>query len=756
MRRSMVGRAVAALTLAVLVSAGTGVAAATAAMNVPATTIPQPAPASDVNRVLLISLPYVSFDDLRHVAMPNLTRLLDQSTIAGMAAHGGDATTSLIDGYATLGAGARSVGGGELDGAGFNVGESVDGTPAGVLFTQRTGKPAGRGVVQLGIKQLVGHNTSKSFGAVIGALGNSLALAGWHPAVLGNGDAVGDDTAVSSSLLMRDPAAPSGERLDPVAVDRQFTQLWTSHSVVLVEASDLVRAHASAEVETAAQQTKTMAATLQHTDALIGELLQHVDAAHDAVMVVGPTPGSSENEPTIASVRAPNWRPGLADSATTRRSGFVQLVDVAPTVLSLLGISRPTSMEGQPFKFSTTGGTALERRNYLADAQLEAVFRDTMFAPVFIVFIVLLGLALIGAIVLVTWRWRGLARWLTWLFAMFVLAYVPALLFARLALFHARGALVYWMFVVVVDLLIVAGVTLVGVRRRGDALIAVLGLVVVVIGLDVLLDSPLQFLSTIGYAPTGAGRFVGMGNLAYAAFSTAGLLLAVLAVDRWGKRALVPVLIGLAFLVAVDGAPFWGADVGGILSMVPAYGLTGWLLLGHRIRTRTIGWVAVWTVVVLAALTLLDLARPPSERTHLGRLAQSVYHDGWKGFWTVVNRKLDANLSTLGTSFLQIALIFVVLFIGWLWWYHRDRIDAVLDTRPSLRAGGVGFAILLVLGFAFNDSGISIPAIMLGIAGSAFVLLLLIDADTMPASEAAVPPAERVPSSAGPASGSGD
>src|SRR4029077_17029907 len=97
-------------------------------------------------------------------------------------------------------------------------------------------------------------------------------------------------------------------------------------------------------------------------------LLSHVDLARDAVIVLAPVPAGGDRSVTVAGLRAPGITPGLLKSATTRRSGFVPLSDVAPTVLDLLGIDRPISMEGRPMRVGSEGGTAADRRAFLVQA----------------------------------------------------------------------------------------------------------------------------------------------------------------------------------------------------------------------------------------------------------------------------------------------------------------------------------------------------------------------------------------------------
>src|SRR2546423_13415935 len=91
---------------------------------------------------------------------------------------------------------------------------------------------------------------------------------------------------------------------------------------------------------------------------MVGRLLADVDPSRDAVVVVGPSHPARTDALTVAAVKAPGVKPGLLQSGTTRRAGFAALVDVAPTILDVLGVSRPTSMEGKPLPVQSSGGGA--------------------------------------------------------------------------------------------------------------------------------------------------------------------------------------------------------------------------------------------------------------------------------------------------------------------------------------------------------------------------------------------------------------
>ncbi|MBL8779127.1 MAG: hypothetical protein JNK12_24600 [Acidimicrobiales bacterium] len=717
-----------------------------------------------VDRVLIVSVPTLSWEELDTEDAPNLNALLDESAIADLSTRAVVRRTTPGDGYATLDAGARARGARGADGLAFDVGEVFSGYPAEEVFGRRTGQVVSEGVVNLGLPQIVAENERLPYDALIGALGQTLSDEGVHRAVIGNADgseqeldvefgrAVGGglmDTdglvpggSVGMGLLQEDPGAPFGRRLDLDAVDTVFREEWREDAVVLVEASDLVRADAYRSRVTKGQRARMRADAIEWTDDLVARLLTHVDPEHDAVMVVGPYHASTGVHLTVAGLRAPEIEPGLLKSAVTRRVGFVTLADTAPTVLDLLGIEAPDQMEGRPWERAATGGTAEERREWLIAANDGALFRDDLVGPVSTLFVVA-QLALWVLAVIALRRHRPRLRRVIEVASLSVLALLPATYLAGLLPFERLGSIPYWLFLVTGSVLI--GLVCDQLRRLGsvvDPLIGVLSLIVGLLVIDLFIGAPLQLNTTFGYTPTIAGRFAGLGNLAFAQLAAASLILAGLVAWRVGGRrgAWLGVAI-LAVAVVADGSPFWGSDVGGVLSFVPGAGITAVALLGWKIRWRTIAVWVVGGVLAMVAMGFLDLARPEEQRTHLGRLFERIGDEGFGAFVTVIFRKLDANLSVLTSSEWILMVPVVFAFVLYLIWRAPGRLHRIQELIPQERASLYGFTVVAVLGFALNDSGIAIPGVMLGVLNASLVYLLLVT-DDLPDPLAEPPPVD--------------
>ena len=172
---------------------------------------------------------------------------------------------------------------------------------------------------------------------------------------------------------------------------------------------------------------------------------------------------------------------------------------------------------------------------------------------------------------------------------------------------------------------------------------------------DLVTGGHLQLDTTFGYSPIVAGRFQGIGNLAFAVLVGAAIVVATgiwgqvpgagtpPGADRWWALAVAII----AVTVVVDGWPAFGADVGGVLACVPAFAIVAIWLGGWRVSVRRVVAIGVATVAVVAVFALVDLARPASQRTHLGRFAADLFN-GEAGI--VVRRKLESNWHVLTSS----------------------------------------------------------------------------------------------------------
>jgi hypothetical protein len=241
-----------------------------------------------------------------------------------------------------------------------------------------------------------------------------------------------------------------------------------------------------------------------------------------------------------------------------------------------------------------------------------------------------------------------------------------------------------------------------------------------VIGIDLLTGSHLQISSIFGLQPLVGGRFYGMGNVAFALYGSAVLLLCAAMAHALIRRsaprlAVVVVLVIGGIALAVDVLPAWGADFGGPIALVPALGLLVLRVSGVRVSPRNLVLVGAAAAVVVTLVCYLDWRRPEEYRSHPGRFFQTLL-DG--DAWAVISRKVLANieLATDNLALLAVALLIIAVVIaivlrpGLL---GTAPLARLLDEAPLLRDGLVAVIVMSTIGFVTNDSGAAIPPVAL-------------------------------------------
>ena len=151
-------------------------------------------------------------------------------------------------------------------------------------------------------------------------------------------------------------------------------------------------------------------------------------------------------------------------------------------------------------------------------------------------------------------------------------------------------------------------------------------------------------------------------------------------------------------------------------------------------RARTL--VLLGTILVVSGLLvgIVDMLRPSSQQTHVGRFFDRVTQDGFGGFLLVIRRKAMENFGSFTTTRLVWLIPIGVAFLAYLWWTRSARVRELVSTTPVIAHTLVAFALTAVLGYALNDSGIAIPALMLLVleCAAAFLVAARLDEPNVP------------------------
>jgi hypothetical protein len=233
---------------------------------------------------------------------------------------------------------------------------------------------------------------------------------------------------------------------------------------------------------------------------------------------------------------------------------------------------------------------------------------------------------------------------------------------------------------------------------------------------DQIIGAPAQLDSVYGYTSVAAGRFYGLGNLGFALLAASVLLLAGMVTDRWGvggRRAAAAIIVVTAVTI---GHPALGDDVGGILAMVAAgatFGFRAWK--GAKIPRRLVPAVGIAGIAAVGAFGAIDLARPPSQRTHMGDFLQALIQDP-SSVWILIKRKGELAFSLAVQNYwgiVAVAAIAVLVFL-----HRRSGLSwgTLVKDHPGMRAGLDALLVAAVVGSILNDSGVAVAGLMLAIA----------------------------------------
>jgi hypothetical protein len=386
-------------------------------------------------------------------------------------------------------------------------------------------------------------------------------------------------------------------------------------------------------------------------------------------------------------VSGPGFGRGELRSASTGRTGYVQLVDLTATVLALTSPKGPDLPEGvigrplRPVPGSHRSPAALadDGRHARAAADVSGGTRNV--------------LAIVATAVVVLF-WAGRRRAARCCARLFAAA--PVLTFlVQVVPWWRWGTPAYAGLVATGSVAIGATVAAVERRDRTAALLAVPALTALVLLADQLAGAPLDLSAPMGDNPMVGGRFHGMGNMAFALMAASALFCAgVLAARAQSRHKRLAVVAGIGVVaLAVDAAPPLGDDLGGLLALLPAVVVLVALVAGVRVTWRRALLVAGVTLVAAAAIGALDAARPPDRRTHIGRFVADLVHGHLD---PVADRKWRAMLRSFGNVALDVFVAVIAAAAVTL----RRLVPAEL--HPSL----VAVAVVGVLGTLLNDSGV--------------------------------------------------
>ncbi|MBQ1083147.1 hypothetical protein [Nocardiopsis sp. B62] len=666
--------------------------------------------------VVLVGVPGLLWEDVTPEHTPALWEMAEAGAIGNVSIRTATSRTCPTDGWLSVSAGQRAL----SDRERFTVCEPA---PEPVVD--------GSGATVPGFGDFVDQNARSVFSAPVGLLGQTvrdqggLTLAAGPGAALGAADESGRvDHYVDSARDL------SQERLQGVSLATVELPELTSLYPAEPDEDDEPQ---EAKPEDVPEQIRED--TLETLDSRLSALVRNLPAGA-TLMVVGVSMDTGPSQLTVALTGEMTAQGLVGPSAflaseSTRRPGLVTLTDTTVTVLRTLGMDPGGPTGGRAWQTTDRPQPAEEAMVRLVDFNTAAVVVGTAI-PGFFSGLVAIQLLIYAAAAYAMHRYswgergkRAVVLSVTRVVALAGAAFPVASYLANLIPWWATQfpLLALLASVLAVDALVVA-LAVAGPWRRTilGPMTVVAGATTLVLFVDLCVGAHLQMNSPTGYSPIVAGRFYGIGNIAFATFAT-GMLMAVAGISHSlisrGRRraAVVTTIVVGAASVLIIGWPGLGTDFGGVIALIPGLAVTTMMIAGVRITALRMAAVAVVSVTAISLLAWMDYLRPVEDRSHFGAFAELVVN-GDAG--TVLARKLGAMLGTLGNWHLTLlaagALVFLFAVLNRPGRWRIGALQRAYEYAPTLRAGLTGSLVTALVGFAANDSGVAIPALALTVA----------------------------------------
>jgi len=689
-----------------------------------------------VDRIVVFMIPGVSWEEI--AAQPDLflheLAGRGSSGVMNVRTYGGYDTLKC---FLSLGAGNRA----NADyyaGTFYGAEEDIGGAEAGEVYMMYNGRAVRPGsVLYVDVESIIEANKGLGYDIYPGALGDSLKYRDYVTAVLGNGDGltgrfrvmmrdfagvamdslgVVGQGRVDTGLLEESAGGFFSRRADPDIMVREFKKYYGKSNFLVVDYGDIFRAENTERYKSEEESAAAVSEALARTDAFIRRCAGIVDPGRTILIVLSGTPSENDRDylaPVI--IAGPGFEPGTPlTSPTTHRTGIVANTDFYPTVAAVFGFQPDNPNSGTVMKSSGRDGADirefifLNRRSYNVDVYFRKIgvhgFIIAQALLCLICVLVILAAEKVKQVVIDRLMLLVLA-----------VSFFPLSSYLVTFLVHRELNTVTFMLGAV--MLCGGGAAgAVSVFRTARARICLVSAVTALyLMLDVATGAHGCMNSVFGYSPIIGGRYYGIGNESMAILVASSAIAATtLAGGIEDKRRRIAAFGVVAVLVVtVTGFPALGANTGGTIAAVAAFGYIILKLLGRKIGVAEVVAIAAALALLLGVYVALDYFSPAEEKTHLGRALGQIGTGGIRQVFLIASRKLSMNFSILQRYSVYVVLMVLIIIVN-LYWIEKVRgiYMKVMRSNPYFHLGIKGAFVGGIVGFCVNDSGVVIPCLI--------------------------------------------
>lgn len=657
-----------------------------------------PTPQS-VDYVIVAGAAGLRWDDLDEQRTPALWREASKGSVGWLSVKSARRTTCPNDGWLTLGAG------------NYAAWDTPRVTGACPLSAPELTQPDNIGANLTAQRRVVRANQDQlSYGAVPGALAESVRCS----------FAVGPGAAVAA-------ARPFGrvDRYQPT-LPANAAGLFSYCGFNVVDLGTIVGSGAARRQAVA------------QADALLARILA-VRPERSLVIVAGVADTDTTSRLHVAIAEGPGWDGGWLTSAGTGRDGYLQLVDLAPTVLSALGRSAPdklfsgrsaTTVPGRPADLAdAVGGDHDADRRAGAQRGIAERFFTGLAGVQILLFLLVVPLMVRARRHAGPTGPASPARWLVASIEVMLIAAalaIPAALLADAVPWWRAGRPGLVFCAITVGLLAIATAAVrfaPRYRRTLWPMGAAAAIGALVVFADLLTGAQLQLNGVAGYSAIEGSRYAGVGDVGLGVL-VAGTLVAAGCLAQWVRKPWRPVIVVLigGLAVVMVGSPYLGADPVGAIAVTAGVCVAAAISTGGWLTFARFAWAALAGLVVTIGFAVLDLRRPALEQGSLGRFLTAL-GDGTGG------PTMQRAAATFGQSLLHSPLTILavagVLMLAFCQFSPWGGLNRLFGLHPALRAAGAGTTVATLIAGVLGGSALVVAGAAAAVAVPMAVLTTL-------------------------------
>lgn len=669
--------------------------------------------------LFIVLLPGLELDDLKAPQLKHLQEMANKGSL-GLLNTSSGSSKQLPNSYLALGSGLRAAA--PKEGIlGLGKGEELHNLKAADLYTRFTGNQPGNASIVHPYYYAVAAANPPDFKT--GALGTVLKEKGVSIALLGNHDLPGIISRPGVLFAMDNSGKVAEGAIDqhcnkistfsPTYYTTNYAYLLkkteeiikAKKGIVILDLGDLVRLDSLREEIAPDVYRETRESMLGEVDVFLGELIQLSQKYEAGLLLVAPSPSKAQtikgNTLTPIIYCQSLGASGLLSSASTKRTGIVTILDVAPTILNCFNIDYAGLLMGSPLQvISRANGLdflfTLQEKLLANHEQRPQILKTYVFGQIVVVL----------STIFLLWLRHPLLKYCRSF--LMLLTLIP--------LFLLLVPLSPWIELIPRIMFILSGsilCTIVLEKKCGlpERLAFPYLLTASLIVVDLLQGAPLLKDSLLGYDPISGARYYGIGN-EYMGVLLGSSLMGISLVSEADRS---PLFSGTAyfilpllaiFLTVVVAAPQWGANVGGGIAFFISHAIFLLIFFQKRINAKSLATIGLGTMLALTTLFCLDWQRPLEAQSHIGLTARIIRAQGPDSFLAIAGRKIAMNIKLMRyTIWSRVFLTFLGAF-ALLYYRPPGMIRELTVKYPRLKAGlGAGLTGSLAALVA-NDSGI--------------------------------------------------